>query len=160
MAAMTRWTVVQATDPAELVAASHLFDHPVSPEGAADTLGRPGHVVLLARAADGRAVGFVSGVEMRHPDKDAELFLYELGVDEGSRGQGVATALLAALRDVALARGCRGMWTGTEADNAAALATYRAAGAQIDDGSVFVVWDDLPGDSSTGAGRTDGGSAG
>ncbi|MEU2199592.1 GNAT family N-acetyltransferase [Isoptericola sp. NPDC019482] len=140
---MTRWTVVQVTDPAELVAASHLFDFAVTPEGAADTLGRPGHVVLLARAADGRDVGFVSGVEMRHPDKDAELFLYELGVDEGSRRQGVATALLAALRGVALARGCRGMWTGTEADNTAALATYRAAGAQIDDGSVFVVWEDL-----------------
>ncbi|MEL7975845.1 GNAT family N-acetyltransferase [Isoptericola sp. F-RaC21] len=140
---MADWTVTQVTDPAELVAASHLFDHPVSPDGAEDTLGRPGHVVLLARSADGRDVGFVSGVEMRHPDKDAELFLYELAVDDGWRRQGVATALLAALREVALARGCRGMWTGTEADNAAALATYRAAGAEIDDGSVFVVWDDL-----------------
>ncbi|MFB7799319.1 GNAT family N-acetyltransferase [Isoptericola sp. NPDC056134] len=157
---MAGWTVVQVTDPAELVAASYLFDRPVSPEGAADTLRRPGHVVLLARAADGSDVGFVSGVEMRHPDKDAELFLYELGVDAAWRRQGVATALLAALRDVALARGCRGMWTGTEADNAAALATYRAAGADVDDGSVFVVWDDLAGGSSTGAGRTDGGSVG
>lgn len=140
---MAGWTIVQVSDPTELVAASHLFDDPVTPEGAADTLGRPGHVVLLARAADGSDVGFVSGVEMRHPDKDAELFLYELGVDEAWRRQGVATALLAALRDVALARGCRGMWTGTEGDNAAALATYRAAGAEIDAGSVFVVWDDL-----------------
>lgn len=157
---MAGWTVVQVTDPAELVAASHLFDHPVSHEGAADTLGRPGHVVLLARAADGSDVGFVSGVEMRHPDKDAELFLYELGVDAGWRRQGVATALLAALRDVALARGCRGMWTGTEADNAAALATYRAAGAEIDEGSVFVVWDDLSGGRSSDAGRTAEGSAG
>ena len=49
---MAGWTIVQVSDPAELVAASHLFDDPVTPEGAADTLGRPGHVVLLARAAD------------------------------------------------------------------------------------------------------------
>ena len=142
---MAEWTVVQVTDPADLVAASHLFDGPVPPDGAADVLARPGHVVLLARSSDGRDVGFVSGVEMRHADKDAEMFLYELGVDEGWRRRGVASALLAALRDVALARGCRGMWTGTEADNAAALATYRAAGAEIDAGSVFVVWDDLEG---------------
>ena len=157
---MAGWTVVQVTDPAELVAASYLFDRPVSPEGAADTLRRPGHVVLLARAADGSDVGFVSGVEMRHPDKDAELFLYELGVDAAWRRQGVATALLAALRDVALARGCRGMWTGTEADNDAALATYRAAGAEIDDGSVFVVWDDLAEVPPGGAARAEEGSAG
>jgi len=140
---MAEWTVVQVTDPAALVAASHLFDAPVALAGAADTLRRPGHVVLLARTADGRDVGFVSGVEMRHPDKEPEMFLYELGVDDAWRRQGVATALLAAPRDVALARGCRGMWTGTEADNDAALATYRAAGAEIDAGSVFVVWDDL-----------------
>ncbi|SKC52242.1 GNAT family N-acetyltransferase [Krasilnikoviella flava] len=157
---MAGWTVVRVTDPAELVAASHLFDGPVSPEGAADTLRRPGHVVLLARAADGRDVGFVSGVEMRHPDKDPEMFLYELGVDAAWRRRGVASALLAALRDVALARGCRGMWTGTEADNAAALATYRAAGAEIDDGSVFVVWDDLDAGPREATSRTDEGDAG
>ena len=157
---MAVWTITQVTDPADLVAASHLFDNPVSPEGAADVLGRPGHLVLLARSDDGSDVGFVSGVEMRHPDKDAEMFLYELAVDEDRRRQGVATALLAALRDVALARGCRGMWTGTEADNTAALAAYRAAGAEIDDGSVFVVWDDLVGSRSDGAVGAEEGSAG
>ena len=31
---------------------------------------------------DARPVGFVSGVEMTHPDKDTEMFLYELAVDE------------------------------------------------------------------------------
>lgn len=146
---MADWTVVQVTDPAELVAASHLFDAPVRPDGAADTLSRPGHVVLLARGPDGHDVGFVSGVEMRHPDKEPEMFVHELGVEEGARRRGVASALLAALRDHAVARGCRGMWTGTEADNVAALATYRAAGAQIDRDSVFVVWDDL-GDAPAG----------
>ncbi|MCK9792264.1 GNAT family N-acetyltransferase [Isoptericola sp. 4D.3] len=143
---MAQWTVVRAQHPAELVAASHLFDGPVSHDGAADALARPGHVVLLARTPDGRDVGFVSGVEMRHPDKDPEMFLYELGVDEAWRRQGVASALLDALRDLARGLGCQGMWTGTEADNAAALATYRRAGAQVDRGSVFVVWDELDGE--------------
>ncbi|WP_235511490.1 N-acetyltransferase [Agromyces sp. Root81] len=78
-----------------------------------------------ATGPDGAGVGFVSGVEMRHPDKDAEMFVYELGVDEAWRRRGIAKALLLALRDVAVQLGCRGMWTGTERDNAAALATYR-----------------------------------
>jgi ribosomal protein S18 acetylase RimI-like enzyme len=100
-------------------------------------------VLLLAASLDGEGIGFVSGVEMRHPDKDAEMFIYELGVDEAWRRHGVAKELLSALRDLAVQRGCRGMWTGTDADNEAALATYKSLGATVDDTSVFIAWDDL-----------------
>lgn len=137
------WKIDRVLDPAALVAASHLFDAPVSPEGAEDFLRRPGHVLLLATDAAGRGIGFVSGVEMRHPDKSPELFIYELGVDEAWRRQGVAKALLRALRTLARDRGCAGMWTGTERENTAALATYRSLGAEVDTASVFITWDDL-----------------
>lgn len=139
---MRSWTIEIVDDPAVLVESSHLFDHPVTIEGAEDFVGRPGHVLLLARGPDQRGIGFVSGVEMRHPDKDAEMFVYELGVDEQWRCHGVAKALLQVLSDEAHRRGCRGMWTGTEADNIAALATYRSLGATVDSGSVFIVWED------------------
>jgi ribosomal protein S18 acetylase RimI-like enzyme len=137
------WTIAAVDDPTVLVRASHLFDEPVSPEGAVDFLRRPGHILLMATSKNGEGIGFVSGVEMRHPDKNAEMFIYELGVDEAWRGRGVAKELISALRDVAVQRGCRGMWTGTEADNVAALATYRSLGATVDDTSVFITWDDL-----------------
>jgi ribosomal protein S18 acetylase RimI-like enzyme len=140
---VSEWTISAVDDPAVLVRASHLFDHPVSPEGAEDFLRRPGHVLLMATSRDGEGIGFVSGVEMRHPDKDPEMFIYELGVDEVWRRRGVAKALLSALRDEAVQRGCRSMWTGTEADNEAALATYRSLGAAVDHGSVFITWDDV-----------------
>lgn len=145
---MSEWTISAVDDPAVLVRASNLFDDPVSLEGAEDFLRRPGHVLLMATSRDGGGIGFVSGVEMRHPDKDPEMFIYELGVDEVWRRRGVAKALLSALRDVAVQRGCRGMWTGTEAVNEAALATYRSLGATVDEESVFITWDDL---TSTGA---------
>ena len=149
---MSEWTIAAVDDSAVLVRASNLFDNPVSPEGAEDFLRRPGHVLLMATSRDGEGIGFVSGVEMRHPDKDPEMFIYELGVDEVWRRRGVAKALLLALRDEAVQRGCRSMWTGTEADNEAALATYRSLGAAVDDRSVFITWDHL---RSTGATAAD-----
>ena len=99
----------------------------------------PGHHLLFA-SIDGVDVGFVSGVEMVHPDKGTEMFLYELGVDDAARGQGVGKALVAALRDLAVERGCYGMWVLTDHDNAAALATYRGAGGSDPDPQVLLDW--------------------
>ena len=75
----------------------------------------------------GWAVGFVSGVETTHPDKGTEMFLYELGVDESARRQGVGRALVEALAAFAEERGCYGMWVLTEDDNVAARKTYERA---------------------------------
>ena len=139
----TQWDIGPAASAAELVAASALFDSPVTAVGAQAFLDMPGHHLLLARGPDGTAVGFVSGVVMRHPDKEPELFVYELGVDAAHRRRGIAAALLHGLARTALSLGCTGMWTGTERANAAALATYRSLGATVDTESVFIVWDDL-----------------
>ncbi|GAA1879079.1 GNAT family N-acetyltransferase [Paeniglutamicibacter psychrophenolicus] len=139
----SEWNIGPVVDAAELVAASGLFDSPVTERGARAFLGMPGHHLLLARSGDGAAVGFVSGVVMRHPDKDAEMFVYELGVDEHFRQRGIAAALLRALAALGLELGCTGMWTGTERANAAALATYRSLGAVVDAESVFIEWDSL-----------------
>jgi ribosomal protein S18 acetylase RimI-like enzyme len=65
---------------------------------------------------------------MTHPDKGTEMFLYELGVDERFRNRGFGTALVLALRDLARATGCYGMWVLTNEDNSAAMRTYAAAG--------------------------------
>jgi aminoglycoside 3-N-acetyltransferase I len=139
------WTVVEvsAGDAGALVAASHLFDAPVTPEGAARFLARQGHVALLAVDDAGSAIGFVTGVETCHPDKGVEMFLYELGVDEAARRQGVARSLLDRLTAVARERGCYALWTATEDDNEAALATYRSLGAELDTTTVMVTLSDL-----------------
>ncbi len=92
-------------------------------------------------AYDGEtAVGFVTGIEMTHPDKGTEMFLYELGVDARFRGKGYGTALVQALAGLARARECYGMWVLTDDDNAAALATYGAAGATRESTSVMLSW--------------------
>lgn len=112
----------------ELVArAAELFDDPPVPEHTATFLATPGHHLLFAVDGDD-PIGFVTGVEMVHPDKGREMCVYELGTREDRRREGVATALLAALRDVATELGCYGLWVATEPDNEPAIATYRSSG--------------------------------
>ena len=133
--------VAPATTPDEVAAAAHLYDDAVLPDAAADFLARQGHHLLLAtRDDDPRPVGFVSGVEMTHPDKGREMFLYELAVDDDHRRLGVGTALVAALAELARACGCYGMWVLTDHDNAAALGTYRKAGATEESTHEMLTW--------------------
>jgi ribosomal protein S18 acetylase RimI-like enzyme len=121
------------------LAAPHLFDEPPTAEWTDRFLASAGHHVLFA-VLDGQDVGFVSGVEMTHPDKGTEMFLYELGVDDAARGQGAGKALVTALRDLAEDRGCYGMWVLTDEDNEAAVRTYRGAGGGDPDPQVLVAW--------------------
>ncbi|MFE9743679.1 GNAT family N-acetyltransferase [Saccharothrix saharensis] len=122
-----------------VVAAGHLFDDPPREDATRAFLADDRHHLLIAYV-DGEPAGFVSGVETIHPDKGVEMFLYELGVDDPYRRRGVASALIARLIELARERGCTGVWTGTEKDNAAALATYRRADAELDFDTVAVSW--------------------
>ncbi|MEU3960490.1 GNAT family N-acetyltransferase [Streptomyces buecherae] len=123
----------------EVVAAEHLFDGPARVGAVERFLHEPGHHLLIAYAAE-RPVGMITGVETTHPDKGAEMFLYELSVDPAYRRRGVGGSLVRALAELARDRGCYGMWVGTERDNTAALATYRAAGATDEDDFVALAW--------------------
>ncbi len=128
------------TGDAELVLdASPLFDHAASIEWTREFLAHDGHHLCIAYE-DGVAAGFVSGVEMTHPDKGTEMFLYELGVDERFRGRGIGRSLVAALAERAAGRGCYGMWVLTDRTNTAALATYTSAGALDEGDQVMLGW--------------------
>jgi ribosomal protein S18 acetylase RimI-like enzyme len=123
---------LSAGDADRVVAAGHLFDDEPKPDATARFLAEPGHHLLVAYQ-DGVPAGFITGVETVHPDKGTEMFLYEMGVAEAYRGRGIGRELVRHLVDLARSKGCYGMWVGTEATNAAALVTYRAAGASRDE---------------------------
>jgi len=137
--------IERVVDAAAVHLAADLFDGPPLADATEKFLTRPDHHLLFAFHAD-RAVGMISGVEMTHPDKGTEMFVYELGVAPVARLQGVGTALVRALAEVARERGCYGMWVGTEADNEAAQATYRRAGATEEAPFVLLNWDLTGGD--------------
>ncbi|MFH8435834.1 GNAT family N-acetyltransferase [Streptomyces sp. NPDC018007] len=132
--------VRRATAVTELLAAGHLFDAPPREEWAARFLAADGHALLIAYVEDVPA-GFVSGIEMLHPDKGTEMCLYELAVDGPYRRRGIGTALTRALVELARERGCYDVWVGVEPDDEAALATYRSAGAGDDGRFAMLVWE-------------------
>jgi ribosomal protein S18 acetylase RimI-like enzyme len=133
--------IERVVDPAAVHRACDLFDSPPLRESTERFLADPTHHLLFAYDGGGRAVGMISGIETTHPDKGTEMFIYELGVVPAARLQGVATALVKALADLARSRGCYGMWVGTEPDNAAAQATYRRAGATEEAPFLLLSWD-------------------
>lgn len=127
-------------DAGTIAEVSYLFDDDVRPEWAEAFLRQPNHHLCIAYA-DGEAAGFVSGVEITHPDKGTEMLLYELGVDEDYRRQGIGRALLDALRTLAHERGCTGMWVPADDDNEPALALYRSARPDEEAPSIVAWWD-------------------
>ena len=126
-------------DEERVHAASHLFDGPARAEETARTLREPTHHLLIAYE-DVQPVGFVSGVEVSHPDKPTEMMLYELAVDEPRRRRGIGRALVRSLADLAAERGCASMFVLTDRDNDAALATYAFGDPVREDGIVMFTW--------------------
>lgn len=126
-------------DDDAVVAISYLFDDDARIDATGRFLTSPGHHLLVAYENE-VALGFVTGVEMTHPDKGTEMFLYELGVDENARNKGVGTALVAALADLARHAGCYGMWVLTDQDNVAAVRAYEAAGGTDPQQHTLISW--------------------
>jgi len=130
---------LSAGDEDAVVAISHLLDGKAAVSATRRFLADRGHHLLVAYD-DGSAAGFATGVEMTHPDKGTEMFLYELGVDERFRSRGIGKALVVAMAELARTAGCYGMWVLTDVDNAAAMHTYSAAGAADPQKQTMLSW--------------------
>jgi aminoglycoside 6'-N-acetyltransferase I len=107
--------------------AEDVFDETVHPRRARTFLAEPGHLLLVAREG-GVVVGQCAAVIHRHVDRDADLFVENLGVAPAWRRQGIGAGLMRRMLAEARARGCAEAWVGTEPDNAAANALYRSLG--------------------------------
>ncbi|MEO8106993.1 MAG: GNAT family N-acetyltransferase [Actinomycetes bacterium] len=123
-----------------VLAASHLFDTAPRDAWTRQFLQKDGHHLLIAHV-DEHPAGFVTGIEVSHPDKALEMMLYELGVDSAYRRRGVGRALVDGLVTVARETGCVGMWVPVEARNDTAVAFYRACGAEEPEPAATLWWD-------------------
>ena len=91
-----------------------------------------GSDIFVAEAEDGALVGScdLSDAEMASPfHAIAEgIYLSSTAVDAGSRRQGIASSLVTAAEDRAVARGSECVWLFVERDNPAATALYKGLG--------------------------------
>jgi co-chaperonin GroES (HSP10)/GNAT superfamily N-acetyltransferase len=127
-------------DDGLVLEAAALFEH--APEGGAtERFLRSGDHHLLVAHLGNEPAGFVTGVELTYPDKGTEMFLYELGVAEPFRRRGIGTALVSALKDLAVDLGCIDMWVLTDSRNECGMATYRAAGGTTSEPTEMLTWD-------------------
>lgn len=117
-----------------------LFDEDIMPDQSLAFLTGSLHILLLAFDGD-LAVGMPTATVLLHPDKPPALFVNELGTRESHMRRGIATDLMQRMIDLGRARGCQGIWLGTEPDNAAALGLYRKLGG---DEEIFIGfgWDE------------------
>ena len=123
-----------------VAAAEALFDDAIDAGTTRAFLDDDGHHLLIA-VDDGSPAGFVTGVELLHPDKPGpEMFLYELAVEEASRNQGIGRSLVRAVAELARERGCYGMWVLTDDGNPAALRAYAAADGVREPDAVLFTW--------------------
>ena len=94
---------------------------------------------VVARV-DGRAVGFVTGYA--RPDEPRTLMVWQVAVDEGQRGRGLAGRMLAALADRVEPAVLE---TTISPDNTASMALFEAfardRGAAVDRTTLFAVHD-------------------
>jgi ribosomal protein S18 acetylase RimI-like enzyme len=118
-------------DEPEVARFEAAFDYDVLADETRRFLADERHHLLLGYVDD-RPAGFVSAVEVFHPDKRPELFLNEIGVVDEARRRGVARALIEELTRLGRERGCGTMWVLTDEDNGAAMGLYRSTGGRLD----------------------------
>ena len=97
-----------------------------------ELLGRESFCALAA-IAGGEVVGGLAAYELRKFEQArSEYYIYDLAVLEAYRRQGIATALIGALKPIAKARGAWVIFVQADLVDAPAVALYTKLGARED----------------------------
>ena len=108
----------------------NFFAEPPSDEYLQRLLSDPHFVLLVARIGD-QVVGALSAYELvKYERERSEFYIYDLAVSEAFRRQGVATALIDALKPIAKAAGGWVIFVQADRVDDPAVALYRKLGVQ------------------------------
>lgn len=92
---------------------SGVFDHPVRTEYTMEFLQDSRHHIAVAIGEEGNVIGMASAFHYVHPDKQAQLFINEIGVAKSFRRRGVGRQLVSRLVLHARQLGCYECWVAT-----------------------------------------------
>jgi aminoglycoside 3-N-acetyltransferase I len=98
----------------------------------ADLLARPDVVTLVALEADAIIGGLVAYTLPKLEQARSEIYIYDLAVTEAHRRQGVATALIDALKPIARACGAWVVYVQADYGDESAIALYTKLGLRED----------------------------
>ncbi len=97
---------------------------------AGDLLAKP-HILLLVAESDGAVIGGLAAYELeKYEQERREFYIYDLAVADTHRRQGVATALIEALRAQARSRGVWAIFVQADYVDPPAIALYEKLGAR------------------------------
>jgi aminoglycoside 3-N-acetyltransferase I len=89
--------------------------------------------IAVVALADGKPIGGIAGYVLhKFEQARSELYLYDLAVDIDHRRQGVATALIAELQDLAIRRGIYAIFVQADLVDDPAIALYTKLGIRED----------------------------
>jgi aminoglycoside 3-N-acetyltransferase I len=91
------------------------------------------HVIPLVALSEGEVVGGLVAYELdKFEQSRSEIYIYDLAVAEPHRRQGIATALIQRLQDIAAERGAWVIYVQADYGDEPAIALYTKLGARED----------------------------
>ena len=97
-----------------------------------ELLGGGGFIALAAVKGDA-VVGGIAAYELRKFEQErSEIYIYDLAVAAAHRREGIATALVGKLKELAAARGAYVVFVQADRGDAAAIALYSKLGTRED----------------------------
>jgi aminoglycoside 3-N-acetyltransferase I len=106
--------------------------HPPAEGYLAELLGKE-HVIVLAATEGATVVGGLVAYELDKLEQARrEVYLYDLAVSSAHRRQGIATALIRRLSDIAAARGAWALFVQADYGDDPAITLYTKLGARED----------------------------
>ncbi len=103
---------------------------PPSDAYVAALLAKPDYIVVAAFEGSKVVGGLTAYVLDKGEQERREIYIYDLAVAEDYRRQGIATALIETLRDIALSRGAYVIFVQADLEDAPAIALYNSLGRQ------------------------------
>lgn len=91
------------------------------------------YFIMLAALKRGKVVGGIAAYELKKFEQErSEIYIYDLAVSAAHRREGVATALIQELRNIAVARGAYVIFVQADIGDDPAIALYTKLGVRED----------------------------
>jgi ribosomal protein S18 acetylase RimI-like enzyme len=116
-----------------------VFDYPIQTDYLTPFITSPIHHLVVAMNDSQTIVGFVSYVDLYHPDKATQVFVNELSVHEDYQRLGIGSTLMNHVFEYAKDHAYY-VWVATEMDNVGADTFYQQLNPHSRQDSFFYDW--------------------